>query len=290
MKNTAKRFVSIAVAAIIVFSCALSAFAAGPAVSKAPSRTVYYQGIDWVYNNKNVITLTKNDIDLAGTVISAGGKTISYRISGSIPNMYAEPESGSWAVGNNSIKINSLFNEFDGSAYTTVKFVALKNISVVTPPTRAYLVKDIDWKLGIFGDAEYTDYRNTGLTIKAVYTDGTTKTLSNPDNMLVTITAPPGVDMVSPGEVTFYADFCGKTAPINEPLTLAESLPNKLGDISKDSNINSYDALLALQHSTGIIYLDSLARTLADVNCDYKINSSDALAILKYSVGIINKF
>lgn len=290
MKNRIKRLISIVAAVIIVMSCTLTAFAADPTVTKNPNCTKFYQGIDWSYNQYNVITLTKNDIDLTGTVISANGKTVYYRVDNGIPNIYAKPESGSWAVGENRIKISCMSNDFKGSAYTTVNFIALKSISVVKGPTRSYLLKDQDWKTGIFGDVEYTNYRNSGLTIKAVYTDGTSKILSNPENQLVTLTAPSGVDAIYPGNVTFYAYFCGKTAAIPEEFTFSESLPCSLGDISQDGQINSYDALMALQHSTEIIYLGSLERTLADINSDCKINSSDALAILKYSVGLINKF
>ena len=62
------------------------------------------------------------------------------------------------------------------------------------------------------------------------------------------------------------------------------------GDVNKDGNINSSDALLVLQSSVGSVTLTSEQKTLADVNRDNKINSSDALKILQYSVGSINKF
>ena len=291
------RLLSLLLVVVLAFSCGAVAFAASPTVTKQPKTTSFYQGIDWVYvKGTNKITLTGDDLNLDGIVISSNGKSYSYGPSAFIkgaPNMFTKPETGKWASGDNNAvagdnNIRVYGDDFSGYATLKVKFVALKSISVITPPNRTYLLQDIDWKLGLFGDVEYTNYNINGMSVKATYTDGTTKTISYPENKLLSFTAPEGVDSVYPGNVTFYALFCDKTAPVE--LTFASKLPNKLGDISKDGSINSYDALMALQQSTGIIKLGSLERTLADVNSDHNINSSDALAILKYSVGLIKKF
>lgn len=68
------------------------------------------------------------------------------------------------------------------------------------------------------------------------------------------------------------------------------TLPNKIGDINTDGKINSADALLVLQSSTGIITLTDTQKLLADVNEDGKINSTDALLILQYATGKITSF
>lgn len=285
MKNS-KKSISLFMALIISLSCVITAFAEGPKVIKQPDRTSFYQGIDWSYSKSNTIMLNNSDLDLTGTVISAGEKTITYSDSGKFPNMYASPESGAWSVGENSIKIGG--DDFSGYAYTKVKFVEIKSISIITPQTRTYLLLDKDWKLGPLGDVEYTDYNLTGLKIKAVYADGTSKTISYSTNKLISMTVPAGVDTLYPGNATFYITFCGKQAPVE--LTFAKTLPYALGDVSKDGKINSYDALDILKHSIELVQLDSLSRTLADINGDYKVNSTDALAVLKYSVGLINKF
>ncbi len=65
---------------------------------------------------------------------------------------------------------------------------------------------------------------------------------------------------------------------------------NKIGDINADGKINSADALLVLQSSTGIITLTDTQKLLADVNEDGKINSTDALLILQYATGKITSF
>ncbi len=68
------------------------------------------------------------------------------------------------------------------------------------------------------------------------------------------------------------------------------TIPNKIGDINTDGKINSADALLVLQSSTGIITLTDTQKLLADVNEDGKINSTDALLILQYATGKITSF
>lgn len=65
---------------------------------------------------------------------------------------------------------------------------------------------------------------------------------------------------------------------------------NKIGDINADGKINSADALLVLQSSTGVITLTDTQKLLADVNEDGKINSTDALLILQYATGKITSF
>jgi hypothetical protein len=57
-----------------------------------------------------------------------------------------------------------------------------------------------------------------------------------------------------------------------------------LGDINADGKVNSLDALIALQITTGYISADELQFALADMNSDSKISSYDALLILYKSV------
>lgn len=68
------------------------------------------------------------------------------------------------------------------------------------------------------------------------------------------------------------------------------TVQNKIGDINADGKINSADALLVLQSSTGVTTLTDTQKLLADVNEDGKINSTDALLILQYATGKITSF
>ena len=64
----------------------------------------------------------------------------------------------------------------------------------------------------------------------------------------------------------------------------------QLGDVNKDSNINSSDALMDLQHAVKEIKLEGSDFTRGDVNKDDIVNASDGLLILRYSVKEINHF
>ncbi len=62
------------------------------------------------------------------------------------------------------------------------------------------------------------------------------------------------------------------------------------GDVDGKGTINSSDALMILQASTGVLKLTSAQTERADVNNDGKTNSSDALLVLKRAVGMIDLF
>ena len=58
-------------------------------------------------------------------------------------------------------------------------------------------------------------------------------------------------------------------------------------DVNADTKVNSSDALLVLQHATGIKMLTGKNLKNADTNGDAKVNSTDALIILQIATGII---
>ena len=285
MKNIKLRsFFSVFLAVIIAFSCIAAVSAASVSIVKPPKKTVFYQGVDWSYTKDGSKISTIGDLDLTGTVLEVNGKEISYSKSGPFPNFYVSPDSGKWAVGANKIRI--MGDSFNGYALATVTFVALQSISVITPPRQTIFVKDVDWELGPFDDVEFTSCDLTGLSIKAVYTDGTSKIISYPENKLIGWSVDPDIIEMHAGDQTLYATFCGKMAPYDVSFVLTPTFAP--GDVNKDGMINSLDALTVLRHSTGIITLDASAAALADVQKDGLINSSDALKILQYTVGIIN--
>ncbi|HRY33051.1 MAG TPA: dockerin type I repeat-containing protein, partial [Bacteroidales bacterium] len=54
--------------------------------------------------------------------------------------------------------------------------------------------------------------------------------------------------------------------------------------------INSIDALLILQHFTGLQYLSGLRLLAADVNTSNYVNASDALLVQRHFVELITTF
>lgn len=282
-KTSVKAVFCVILSLIIAFSCfAVVSISAGSiTIVKQPSNRSLYQGIDWSYNKAGTITLIK-DIDLTGAKLSSGGKTVEY-VAGKFSNMYSKPDSGSWKIGENSVRIYC--DGFSGYALTTIKIIEVESISLVTPPVNTVFVKGLDWKAGLRGDVEFSELNITGLTIKAKYTDGINKTLSYPDNQLIGWAVSKNTDTIKPGKATIYATFCGKTAPFS--VEFVNENPFAMGDVSKDGVINSYDALLVLQHTTEMITLDYSKVRLGDVNKSGGLNSYDALMILQYTVGIL---
>ena len=77
-------------------------------------------------------------------------------------------------------------------------------------------------------------------------------------------------------------------AECKEDLGDTRILPKVYPDLNSDEKVNSSDALLVLQHATGIKILTDDNLKNADVNGDAKVNSADALLILQLATGIIN--
>ena len=76
-------------------------------------------------------------------------------------------------------------------------------------------------------------------------------------------------------------------ADCEENLGDTRVLPKVYPDLNSDDKVNSSDALLILQHATGIKILADDKLKNADANGDAKVNSSDALLILQMATGII---
>lgn len=280
-----RTFLCIALSLVMLLPCfGISSFAADVTVVKKPSKTTFYQGIDWSYNKSGVISVIGGSFDLSGTVLSYNSKEVSYSV-GKWPNMYSKSDSGSWKAGKNTMCIYC--NDFPSNAYATVQInlVEVESISLITSPKKTSLMQDVDWNLSGLGDVEFTDLDLTGISLNVKYKDGISKIVSYPENKLISWAVPQGVDSIEPGKATLYATFCGKRAPFD--VNFIRKGEQLSGDVSGDFKINSQDALMILQHAVGVITLDASAKILADVSKDNKINSSDALMVLQYSVGLI---
>ncbi|MBQ8574661.1 MAG: dockerin type I repeat-containing protein [Clostridia bacterium] len=287
-KSAFKSALSLALAFLLAFSVmGVAAVAANVTIVKMPAQTSYYQGIDWTYNKAGKIALVGGDFDISGTVLSYNSKTVEYAVN-KWPNMYTKADSGTWTAGNNTMRIYC--DNFPSSVYATltVKLVEVESVSVVTPPKKTNLIEDEDWVMGALGDVEFTEFDLTGIKLKVKYTDGTTKSISYPDNQLIGWSVAQGVDSAEPGEATLYATFGGKRAPFTVNFLTKDT--KLLGDVNGDYAINSFDALIILQSSVGKVTLDSTQTTQADVTKDGKVNSTDALTVLQYVVGKITSF
>lgn len=62
--------------------------------------------------------------------------------------------------------------------------------------------------------------------------------------------------------------------------------PHSCGDINYDDHIDAMDALMVLQHVTGLVQLDDMTKVTADADADGEVKVEDALLLLKYTVGI----
>lgn len=284
-----KRFrslLSLLIASVMILSCfGISSSAADVTLVKKPTKTVFYQGIDWSYNKSNTISIVGGSFDISGTVLSYKSEQVSYAVN-KWPNMFSKPEGDSWKVGKNTMRIYC--NDFPSDVYASVEvnLVAVESIKIISVPSKTILMQDKDWVLSGLGDVEFTSLDLNGLKIEAKYTDGTTKQISYADNKLIGWAVPVGVDSLEPGEATLYATFCGLRAPFK--VIFAAKNAQLPGDVTRDFRINSHDALMVLQHAVGMINLDASHQTQADVDRSGSINSSDALKILQYAVGQVD--
>lgn len=280
-----RAFLCIALSLVMLLPCfTVASFAADVTVVKNPTKTTFYQGIDWAYNKSGVVSVIGGSFDISGTVLSYNSKEVAYSVD-KWPNMYSKSDSGSWNAGKNTMRIYC--DDFPSSVYATVQInlVEVESISVVTPPKKTNLMQDTDWELSGLGDVEFTTLDLTGLKLSVKYADGKSKLVSYPDNQLIGWAVPQDMDSFEPGKATLYATFCGKRAPFD--VNFIRKGEKFFGDVSGDFKINSQDALMILQYSVGIVTFDASTKVLADVSKDDQINSSDALMVLQYSVGLI---
>ncbi|MFZ4619586.1 MAG: putative Ig domain-containing protein [Bacteroidota bacterium] len=113
------------------------------------------------------------------------------------------------------------------------------------------------------------------------------------------ISAPPGVTLspvgnfewIPPvnanGMFMFVVEVTDGSLTVNDTLFVRV---NRLGDVSGNGTITSFDAGMILRDQVGAITLTPLQARVGDVSGDASITSSDASFILQYVVGIINTF
>ncbi|MBP6672477.1 MAG: putative Ig domain-containing protein, partial [Bacteroidetes bacterium] len=91
----------------------------------------------------------------------------------------------------------------------------------------------------------------------------------------------------SNGMYTFVVQISDSTLTTNDSLHVRV---NRLGDVSGNGSISSFDAGLILREQVGAITLQPLQVRVGDVSGDTTLSSSDASFILQYVVGLISNF
>ena len=125
-------------------------------------------------------------------------------------------------------------------------------------------------------------YDLNGLSVQVKYTGGQTVTVKYADS-------PARFSVKTPSKLRSGSNrieilFDGK-------YTIgANIIIEAYGDLNLDGYINSSDALMLLQHATGIKTLNATQKKYADVTADGKVNSSDALCILQKATGNLKTF
>ena len=280
MRRRIKSLFSAVLSLAVVLSCfAVNAYASETAtIVSPPTHTVFYEGINWV-NGPDGISII-GSIDPSGTVLSYKSKEYKFSKSMFGANMAINPVSGKWKAGKNDVKIDCDDLPSGVYAYTNIYFASVSAISIEKKPNKINLLVNKDWKLGYLGDVEITSFDMTGTILSVSYDNSEKKSVSYPDNQRIGWSVDPEVELFYPGKSNLFATFCGFSAPFN-----VYYLKEMLGDVNGDSLVNSYDALIVLKSSTGMITLDSTQKSKADIDKNGKINSADALSILKFIVG-----
>lgn len=75
-------------------------------------------------------------------------------------------------------------------------------------------------------------------------------------------------------------------------ITAPDGEPTRIGDVNGDGQVNVADALMILQHITGLLELNTHQQTAANVSgcSEGTVSVTDAILILRYVVGLISDF
>ncbi|MBQ8784165.1 MAG: dockerin type I repeat-containing protein [Clostridia bacterium] len=242
-----KKIISISLCLVLMLaSLLLPASAYTVELVSKPDKTVFYEGLDWVYNS-SVIT-PMSDFDLTGTVIKYNGNNISFNKFPWGGNMYAEPSGGKWQTGKNKVKI--YLDDFDGVyVESELTLVAIKKAELSKSPDKTELIRGTDWEYDALGSISLKKFTPAGAQIKLTFTDGTSKVVSYEDG---------GMDWIVPGSVddfvlgtnTLELTYHGHTVPFNVKFVLEKIQSASLK--SKPSKVN-YDFSDDWKYSNGKI-------------------------------------
>lgn len=189
-----KRIISVSLCLVVFLSALLiPASAYTTEIVKMPDKTVFYEGLDWVYSGSTI--QPKSDFDLTGAVVKYNGNDIQYHVFPWGGNMIAEPKSGKWQTGKNSVRI--VLDDFEGVYVDSeLTLVAIKKVELAKTPDKTDLVRGVNWDYDALGYIELKNYSIKGAQLKLTFTDNTTAIVSESDG---------GMDWIVSDEVENFA-------------------------------------------------------------------------------------
>ena len=143
--------------------------------------------------------------------------------------------------------------------------VVLSSISILNKPLK------VEYFTG-------EDIQTDGLSLKAVYSDGSVKIITSG----YTVSQP---DMSVPGTKTVTVTYGGKN--INFTVTVKKALLS--GDLNGDGNVDAADAVLMQRYDSGLAALTAEQLSAADVTGDGTVDAADAVKIQRYDAGLISE-
>ncbi len=179
----------------------------------APSRTVFYEGKDWEYYDGRV--MPSANFDLTGAAVRIGENVVHYYVFPWGGNMWAEPESGKWVVGENQVRIYVDTDNEDLYARSVLTLVAIRSIEITEYP-KTVMIRGVDWEYDALGYIASNPLDLTGLAIKINYGDGTSELLryGKTTKDRITYAVPESTGNLTLGQNTYNICYSSKRADL----------------------------------------------------------------------------
>lgn len=141
-----------------------------------PDRTCLYEGVDWGMTYSGVSVF--GDLDLTGLVLGYNGEEVPFQSSRWGPNIFCEPVSGKWNVGDNQVYF--IADDYNGMcAQGTMTLRRIKNVSIVRPPYDTTYIRGVDWDYNEKGEIALIKPKLDGIILEVVCTDDYTYYFDN---------------------------------------------------------------------------------------------------------------
>lgn len=249
-------------------------------LAAAPTSTDLVKGKNWHYDSKGFIVLDSINTDGAKLKVTYSDSTVQ-TIDCTKDNgvdWQVDSSVNEFSLGKN--KFCFVYCGYTVSFELNFKAEEISGVKISNKPTKTVYEYKTDWqyKNGVITPS----YDLNGLSVQVKYTGGQTVTVKYADS-------PARFSVKTPSKLRSGSNrieilFDGK-------YTIgANIIIEAYGDLNLDGYINSSDALMLLQHATGIKALNATQKKYADVTADGKVNSSDALCILQKATGNLKTF